>query len=176
VRTLLALARTGLAWSGLACAALAALLASPVARADAPAAPQPTGHWREASLPDYRKHLEDLTALVGLCAKSRDTRNCDPMLVGQDDRIPLGNAPNAERRLVRFGWLRVLLSKAEDKDEAPEKAQEKPGAGRPQRKGTCARRGPPPVRCSRTPRRGWPRISLKLIWSRLLERPPQRHP
>jgi len=130
VRTLLALARTGLAWSGLACAALAALLASPVARADAPAAPQPTGHWREASLPDYRKHLEDLTALVGLCAKSRDTRNCDPMLVGQDDRIPLGNAPNAERRLVRFGWLRVLLSKAEDKDEAPEKAQEKPGAGK----------------------------------------------
>jgi hypothetical protein len=124
------IARTRLDWLALASMALAALLASPPARADAPAAPQPTGHWREASFPEYRKHLEDLTTLVGLCAKSRDTRNCDPTLVGQDERVPLSNAPNAERRLVRFGWLRVLLSKAEDKDQAPEKAQEKPGAGK----------------------------------------------
>jgi hypothetical protein len=30
--------------------------------------------------------------------------------------VPLSPAPNAERRLVRYGWLRVLLSKAQDKD------------------------------------------------------------
>ena len=31
---------------------------------------------------------------------------CDPALVDQDDRVPINGAPNAERRLVRYGWLR----------------------------------------------------------------------
>jgi hypothetical protein len=39
------------------------------------------------------------------------------MLVGPDDRVPLSSAPNPERRLIRFGWLRVLFSKAEESDE-----------------------------------------------------------
>jgi hypothetical protein len=39
------------------------------------------------------------------------------MRVGADDRVPLSQAPNAERRLVRYGWLRILLSKAQDPDK-----------------------------------------------------------
>ncbi len=79
---------------------------------------------------DYRKHLMALTTLVEACAKARDLKNCDPLLVGQDDRVPLGNAPSAERRLVRYGWLRVLFSTAEEPDQ-PEPSS----AGRKQ-KGT----------------------------------------
>ena len=78
---------------------------------------QNAGRWREASLDDYRKHLMALTTLVEACANSRDLKNCDPLLVGQDDHIPLGIGPNAGRRLVRYGWLRVLFSKAEEPDQ-----------------------------------------------------------
>jgi hypothetical protein len=50
-------------------------------------------------------------------------KTCDPSLVGPDDEIPVSPAPNAERRLVRYGWLRVLLSQARDKDAPPPKAK-----------------------------------------------------
>jgi len=105
-----------------ACAALAAALAGaqPRAVADAPAAHQP----REASLGEYRAHLTALAAVVEACARAREMKACDPALVGEDDRIPLGNDAHAGRRLIRYGWLRVLLSKAQDKDEAAPK----PGA------------------------------------------------
>jgi len=114
--------------SQLACMALMALLgASPVCNAaDATAAAtQTAGNAHEATLTEYRQHLVELNAVVTACAKARDTKSCDPALVGLDDRVPLGNAPNAERRLVRYNWLRVLLLKAQLKDEAPEKAQDK---------------------------------------------------
>ena len=71
---------------------------------------------REASLADYRAHLLSLNTLVQACAKSRDMKTCDPAQVGLDDHIPVTQAQNAERRLVRYGWLRVLLSKARDAD------------------------------------------------------------
>ncbi len=80
-----------------------------------PPAP-PSGRWRDVTLDDYRKHLGELTTLVQACANARDLKNCDPLLVGPDDRIPLGNTANAGRRLVRYGWLRVLFSKAEEPD------------------------------------------------------------
>ena len=96
--------------------------------------------WREASLDDYRNHLISLNALVEACAKARDMKNCDPMLVGPDDRVPLGTAPNSERRLIRFGWLRVLFSKAEEPDEP----QAKPAAG-----ARSAGAEPPPPSTSR---------------------------
>ncbi len=105
-------------------AALAALLGAPPVRADAPVA-QPTGNGREASLAEYRQHLVELSAIVDACAKARDTKTCDQTLVGQDDRVPLTSAPNAERRLVRYDWLRALLAKAQTKDETPERAQGK---------------------------------------------------
>jgi hypothetical protein len=76
-----------------------------------------SGRWNDATIDDYRKHLMALTVLVEACAKARDLKNCDPMLVGPDDRIPLGSEADAERRLVRYGWLRVLFSKADEPDE-----------------------------------------------------------
>jgi hypothetical protein len=103
----------------LAVAVLAALLTSAPARATSPvpATPAPpAGHWNEASLDQYRTHLQALTVIVEACAKARDMKTCDPSLVGPDDHVPLPNSPNAERRLIRYGWLRVLLSKAQDKD------------------------------------------------------------
>jgi hypothetical protein len=125
--------------------ALLALLAA-TARADSPLAksPPPTSSAkpRDASLDEYKEHLTALTALVEACAKARDVETCDPTLVGQDDNIPLemaggaqagnaqsGNAGLGEtqsgktgaRRLIRYGWLRVLISEAQDKDVvAPE--------------------------------------------------------
>jgi hypothetical protein len=102
-------------------AALAAIFAAPpsCAAGPIPGLPAPVaGHWHDASLDEYRKHLQDLTALVESCAKARDTKTCDPALVGADDRVPLTAAANAERRLVRYEWLRVLLPKAQEKDKA----------------------------------------------------------
>jgi hypothetical protein len=106
-----------------ACAALAVCLALPMHRAAAqgivaPSTPA-TGSSNQphnASLDDYRAHLRSLSTRVAACAKARDMKTCDPALVGPDDEVPLSPAPNAERRLVRYGWLRVLLSKAQDKD------------------------------------------------------------
>ncbi len=109
-------------------AALFAVLGTSPVRAQSPApvpAAKPAGNWREASLAEYRQHLVELGAIVEACAKARDTKACDPALVGQDDRVPLTNAPNAEQRLVGYAWLRALLSMAQQKDETPRKSQEK---------------------------------------------------
>ena len=121
----------GLSRTFLLCVA-AALLAAPQARADAAPAPaaQPANHWHEASLEDYRSHLQALTTIVEACAKTRDTKTCDPALVGPDDHVSLSQSANvsadSKRRLVRYGWLRVLLAKAQDKDKAAGKPEAKP--------------------------------------------------
>jgi hypothetical protein len=122
----------------LACAALtvalAAALGAPPAHADASDA-QPASKGREASLAEYRQHLVELNAVVEACAKARNPKTCDPALAGQDDRVPLSNAPNAEQRPVRYNWLRSLLATAQEKDEAkphnkpPAKPQVKPAVG-----------------------------------------------
>jgi hypothetical protein len=100
---------------------LAAFLAVTPGRADTPA--QPAGHWRDASLQDYRSHLLTLTTLVEACAKARDTKTCDSAQVGQDDHVAIAESANAERRLIRYGWLRVLLSQAQDKDKVESAAK-----------------------------------------------------
>jgi hypothetical protein len=97
-----------------------------LAAAPIPAAPASASHANDASLDDYRKHLQALTTLVEACAKARDLTTCDPMRVGPDDRIFLGEGPTAERRLVRYGWLRVLLSKAQEPDKAKDQSTPKP--------------------------------------------------
>jgi Domain of unknown function (DUF4129) len=106
--------------------AVGAVLAAAPSCGAAPAIPRPavqaSGRWRDASLDDYRKHLMQLRSLVEACAKARDLKTCDPVLVGPDDRIPLGTGANAERRRVRYGWLRVLFSKAEEPDAPAAKA------------------------------------------------------
>ena len=114
----------------LACLALAAGLALPQPRLAAQAAVSPNApipvsphHPRNASLDDYRNHLVALDGLVQSCAKARDMKTCDPVLVGPDDEVPVSPAPKAERRLVRYGWLRVLLSQAQDKDAPPPKVK-----------------------------------------------------
>jgi hypothetical protein len=119
-------ARTYLAGAALA-AALAAVLGVLPTRAQAPdsASAHPTGNWREASLAEYRQHLVELNAVVAACAKARDTKTCDPALAGQDDHVPLSNAANSERRLVRYNWLRVLLERAQTKDEVEDKSENK---------------------------------------------------
>jgi hypothetical protein len=80
---------------------------------------QPSGSARDVYFADYRAHLESLASLVEACAKARDAKFCDPALVGSDDRVPLG----AERRLIRYDWLRALLIKAQEKDDAPSKPE-----------------------------------------------------
>src|SRR4051794_9314531 len=78
----------------------------------------PVGRWQDASLDSYRRHLTALQALTQTCAKARDVQSCDPTLVGPDDRIPMSAAANPERRIVRYGWLRILFSRAEEPDKA----------------------------------------------------------
>jgi hypothetical protein len=127
-------------------AALAAVLCASPGRGQAPAA-QPTDRWRESSLAEYRQHLVELNTVVEACAKARDTKTCDPMLAGQDDHVPLSNAPNAERRLVRYGWLRVLLARAQVKDATQDKSQTKT-----QNKPAAGAQEPPAEEATRPPR------------------------
>lgn len=87
-----------------------------VARAE-----EPAGRWRDVSMDDYRAHLEELRALTAACVKARDLKNCDPELVGKDDRIALNPAPGTgrnatEHRMIRYEWLRVLFARAEQAD------------------------------------------------------------
>ena len=115
--------RSGGALALLACAAMLAAThasaQSPAPSASVPAVSVPVATKRhDVSIEEYRAHLQALTALVEACAKARDLTHCDPLLVGPDDRIPVSSAANAERRLVRYGWLRVLFSKAEEPDES----------------------------------------------------------
>jgi hypothetical protein len=74
---------------------------------------------------DYRRHLVALEGLTEACARTRDLKTCDPTLVGLDDRIPAGASSSAGPRLVRYGWLRILFSRAEE----PDAAQRAPGSG-----------------------------------------------
>jgi len=88
---------------------------------------KPVGRWQDASLEEYRNHLVTLQALTRACAKGRDVKSCDPTMVGPDDRVPASASGKAERRIVRYGWLRILFSHAEE----PDKAQQAPGTKKP---------------------------------------------
>ncbi len=79
----------------------------------------PSNRPHDATREEYRAHLNALAGLVQACAKARDMKTCNPAEVGADDRVPIDDSPNAERRLIRYGWLRVLLSKAQDNDALP---------------------------------------------------------
>jgi hypothetical protein len=96
-------------------------------------AAKPVGRWQDVSLDDYRHHLAVLIGLTQACARARNVTKCDPTLVGPDDRVPIDGSANPERRIVRYGWLRILFSRAEE----PDKAQQAPGTRKP------AEPGPP---------------------------------
>lgn len=70
---------------------------------------------------NYRQHLMALSMLVDACAKARNLKGCDPALVGPDDRVPVVIGSQSQLRMVRYGWLRVLFSKAEEPDQKPGK-------------------------------------------------------
>lgn len=97
--------------------AIAVLPALGHAQVATPATPT-ASTGRDATMEEYRQHLQELTTIVEACAKARDTKTCDPGLVGPDDRVPLGESAQAERRLIRYDWLRVLLVTAQEKDQA----------------------------------------------------------
>lgn len=97
-------------------------------RSAVPTAPVAKGAgWRGVSTAGYREHLEELTLVVESCADARDAKACDPARVGPDDRVLLGTGAAAERRAVRYDWLRALLTQAQRKDPA---ATTKVGTGR----------------------------------------------
>ena len=102
---------------------LAALLSPVTARSAGTSDQQPGSTWRDVSIADYRAHLKELSGLTAACAKARDLKACDPALVGEDDRVPLNGAANepggsaGEHRVIRYGWLRVLFSRAEENDD-----------------------------------------------------------
>ena len=80
---------------------------------------QTTVRSRDVSTDDYRQHLSALSSRIDGCAEARNVEGCDPSLVGPDDRISIVVGSKTEQRLIRYGWLRVLFSKAEDPDNKP---------------------------------------------------------
>jgi hypothetical protein len=94
-------------------------LLAAIAQAPPPAATQTTVRSREVSTEAYRQHLAALETLVDACAKSRDEHACDPASVGPDDKVSTVLGGKAELRLIRYGWLRLLLSKAQEPDQNP---------------------------------------------------------
>ncbi|MGA7339313.1 MAG: DUF4129 domain-containing protein [Terracidiphilus sp.] len=78
-----------------------------------------------ASLEDYRKHLESLEALVDSCRKQRTREACDPARTGPDDRVQWTPGGAAGTREIRYNWLRDLLERAGNQ-EPPQKAAAAP--------------------------------------------------
>jgi len=120
--------RAGWAWIAVTAALAVAPQRAAAQVVVTPSVPQ-SSQPQQASLDDYRAHLRALATLVDACAKARDVKTCDPSQVGPDDQVPLPPGQGSGRRLVRYGWLRVLFSKAQDKDAAapaakPAKAEE----------------------------------------------------
>lgn len=112
---------------------IAIIVALTALAAGAQTVPQPpvqaTGRFRDVSIEDYRQHLVALSALVDTCAKARNLKECDPTLVGPDDSVSIVVGSQTEQRLIRYGWLRLLLSKAEEPDEKSIPAVQKTPAG-----------------------------------------------
>jgi uncharacterized protein DUF4129 len=80
-------------------------------------------HANDVSMEEYQKHLVRLASALETCTLARDAKSCDPELIGDDDRVPLAASAGTNRRLVRYGWLRVLFLKAATKDEVNEKGK-----------------------------------------------------
>lgn len=83
------------------------------------------GDPREISAAVYRKHLEALDSLVVNCQKQRSS--CDPMQVGEDERVRWTVGSATEVREIRYGWLRLLLERAAKEEPARSATQAPPG-------------------------------------------------
>jgi len=103
---------------------------SAIACAQTPPSPPPsTARSHDVSIDDYRQHLKSLSVLIDTCQSGRNIKTCDPSLVGPDDRVAIVSNARSEQRLIRYGWLRVILSKAEDPDPTVARSITKPKAG-----------------------------------------------
>jgi len=71
----------------------------------------------------YQQHLGRLESALETCSQGRDAKSCDPALIGNDDRISLSAGTGAERRVVRYDWLRALFLKAATKEESGDKGK-----------------------------------------------------
>jgi hypothetical protein len=80
----------------------------------------PDNGWRNASLEEYRQHLEDLDGVVSSCVAQRKLKAplpasnnaCDPNRVGSDDRVSGAVQGDSQPREVRYDWLRAVLASA----------------------------------------------------------------
>jgi hypothetical protein len=81
-------------------------------------APGGNGSWSDVTVADYRTHLEQLDQLVANCHKQRNPEACNQTQVGRDDRVRLSSGGPPLQREVRYNWLRDLLDRAGQKEEA----------------------------------------------------------
>lgn len=70
-----------------------------------------------ASLNDYIARLKSLDSLVSVCQKGRDADSCDPARAGADLRVEWTVNGTKTEREIRFGWLRLLLERARQKEK-----------------------------------------------------------
>lgn len=104
---------------------------TPVAQAVQPAQDQIAGRWQDVTFDAYRAHLTALMPVTRACAVARNVNACDPRLIGEDDRVLLGDGAHTERRIIRYAWLRVLFVRAEEPDAMQEAAKlSRPGTVR----------------------------------------------
>jgi Domain of unknown function (DUF4129) len=103
------------------------------AMADAQKIPTPTSQVAvqadDVPFEGYQRHLVRLESALDACSRSRDAKSCDPALIGNDDRVAVAIGPLTAKRVVRYGWLRVLFQKAATKDESSEKNKSAPKPG-----------------------------------------------
>lgn len=115
--------------------ALAAILALQLTTPVQPALADDHG-TQAVSLNDYIARLKSLDPLVADCQKQRNADSCDPAKVGADLHVQWTAGGVENEREIRFGWLRLLLTRAREKEKPNSNALPVPGA-RPET--------PPPV-------------------------------
>jgi len=105
--------------------ALAVFLAATLVHAQKIPAPtsQVAARADDVSLDVYQQHLVRLQSALSACAQARDAKTCDPDLIGHDDRVSIIVGSAVQKRVVRYGWLRVLFQKAASKGEFNEKGK-----------------------------------------------------
>lgn len=83
------------------------------------------------TLNDYIGRLKSLGSVVAACQKDRDADSCAPGKVGADLHVQWTADGVKQEREIRFGWLRLLLDRAREK-EAPASAANATVAANPQ--------------------------------------------
>jgi hypothetical protein len=69
------------------------------------------------SLNDYIDRLKSLDSLVAVCQKERNSDSCDAAKVGADLHVEWTAGGTKNEREIRFGWLRLLIDRAREKEK-----------------------------------------------------------